>query len=183
MSLVLTPRRVQGFLRWAVATFWWTLVTQWFFGPPLIDRGFKLTGGQCELIRTEEGRQGMSDTREVFTNTACKVAGGAWVGGYDISGHVFLLVLASAFLWMELLPVILKRAGFREERTVQTDNGEIISAEREAMSMGEEKDGDEDKGAHGGISPPVVVAALSWWMLLMTAAYFHTWFEKVGLES
>ena len=124
----------------------------------------------------------MSDTRELFTNAACKVAGGTWVGGYDISGHVFLLVLGSAFLWMELLPVILKHAGFREERMVRSEDGHIINAEKEAMSMGEEKDESGDMGAHGGISPPVVVAALSWWMLLMTAAYFHTWFEKVRLE-
>jgi hypothetical protein len=29
-----------------------------------------------------------------------------------------------------------------------------------------------------GIRGAVVVLGLSWWMLLMTAAYFHTWFEK-----
>jgi ATP adenylyltransferase len=25
-----------------------------------------------------------------------------------------------------------------------------------------------------------VVVVLSWWMILMTAIYFHTWFEKVS---
>lgn len=29
-----------------------------------------------------------------------------------------------------------------------------------------------------GVKVAVGVAGMSWWMLLMTAAYFHTWFEK-----
>ena len=29
----------------------------------------------------------------------------------------------------------------------------------------------------------IAVVALSWWMLFMTAAYFHTWFEKVRLKQ
>ncbi|MCJ1230454.1 hypothetical protein MMC12_007128 [Toensbergia leucococca] len=177
-TLVLTPRRVQGFLRWALVTLWWMVVTQWFFGPPLIDRGFRLTGGQCELIRTEEGRKGMGEARELFTGAACKLAGGKWKGGHDISGHVFLLVLGSAFLWMEILPVVMRRAGLREERMVMDASGKIGSAETEAWSRGEEDRGGDGRDDKGGVSAPVVVAGMSWWMLLMTAAYFHTWFEK-----
>ena len=29
-----------------------------------------------------------------------------------------------------------------------------------------------------GVKLALGVAGFSWWMLLMTAAYFHTWFEK-----
>lgn len=29
-----------------------------------------------------------------------------------------------------------------------------------------------------GVKVALGVAGMSWWMLLMTAAYFHTWFEK-----
>src|SRR5205807_7286989 len=29
--------RVKAILRYAVATIWWILVTQWFFGPPIMD--------------------------------------------------------------------------------------------------------------------------------------------------
>ncbi|CAI4218081.1 unnamed protein product [Parascedosporium putredinis] len=32
-------RRAQAFARYGVTTLWWILVTQWFFGPALIDRG------------------------------------------------------------------------------------------------------------------------------------------------
>ena len=173
----MTPRRVQGFLRYGLVTLWWALVTQWFFGPPLIDRGFRLTGGQCELLQTEEGRAGMGETREFLTATACKLGGGRWTGGYDISGHVFLLVLGSAFLWLEILPIVVRHAGLREQRLVRDSDGSVKNAASEAQAGGGYKD--EPKGATEGVSVPIVVAGLSWWMLLMTAAYFHTWVEKV----
>ena len=38
----------------------------------------------------------------IQSGPACKAAGGRWYGGYDISGHVFMLVLSSAFLLYEL---------------------------------------------------------------------------------
>ncbi|KAM0803362.1 inositol phospholipid synthesis and fat-storage-inducing TM-domain-containing protein [Usnea florida] len=90
VGLVLTPRRLRAAVRWALVTGWWGAVTQWFFGPGLVDRGFRVTGGM------EVGGQGEGE--------------GGW-------------------------------------RT--------------------------------GIVVPTVVGGLSWWMLLMTAAYFHTWFEKL----
>lgn len=117
----------------------------------------------------------MSDKRELFTAAACKLAGGQWKGGHDISGHVFLLVLGSAFLWMEILPAV---AG-RETRMIKRKEGDVITADREAEGEKER----EEKEEIQGLSVPLVVAGLSWWMLLMTAAYFHTWFEKVRADS
>ena len=48
----------------------------------------------------------MSAGSFVVTSAACRVAGGKWLGGHDLSGHVFLLAHASAFLWAELEPVV-----------------------------------------------------------------------------
>ncbi|MCJ1387285.1 hypothetical protein MMC18_000126 [Xylographa bjoerkii] len=177
-SVVLTPRRAQAFVRYTIVTMWWVLVTQWFFGPGLVDRSFLLTGGQCELVRTEEGRDSMSDTREFVTGAACKLAGGSWKGGHDISGHVFLLVLGSAFLWFEILPVVMRHAGLREQRLILHEDGNIKSAEAEVPIAKAKEDREEAEAEATGVSVPVIVAGLSWWMLLMTAAYFHTWFEK-----
>ncbi|MCJ1244077.1 hypothetical protein MMC30_001274 [Trapelia coarctata] len=176
-SLVLTRRRLQGLLRYGLLTVWWMLVTQWFFGPGLVDRGFLLTGGKCEQIKTEEGRARMGETEEFFTAAACKAVGGQWKGGHDISGHVFLLVLGSAFLGFEILPVVGRWAGLREMRMVKRGDGGVGSAEGEAVV--ETVRGLEGEGREG-LSVPVGVVGLMWWMLLMTAAYFHTWFEKVG---
>ncbi|KAL8771981.1 MAG: hypothetical protein Q9209_002646 [Squamulea sp. 1 TL-2023] len=152
---VLTPQKLQSILRWAVVTLWWMLVTQWCFGPALIDRGFRLTGGQCELIRSESARQEMGDVREFVTGAACKLAGGKWKGGHDISGHVFILVSGSASLGLEVLGAMVNDA-----RT---------GAERKQERLGK-----------WGWGIVVGVVGMSWWMLLMTAAYFHTWFEKVS---
>ena len=48
---VLTPKRLRGVVRYTLVTVWWILVTQWCFGPALIDRGFRISGGACELGR------------------------------------------------------------------------------------------------------------------------------------
>jgi len=144
-------------------------VTQWFFGPALIDRGFMITGGACELAQKYEGSGGKA---ELFTSQACRAVGGVWWGGHDISGHVFILVLGSAFLGLEILPVLVGKKGLREERVVRRSDGRIGRAEREG--------GEQEERGGEGVGAPVVVAGLSWWMLLMTAAYFHTWFEKVS---
>ena len=154
-AIVLTPRRLQALTRYGLATVWWTIITQWFFGPALIDRAFRWTGGQCKLVWTRDA----DGVRDIMTATACRIMGGQWMGGYDISGHVFLLVLGSAFLMFEAMPVILGRTTSKEELHVAGD-------------------GDDWEG---GISVGILlgVTAMCWWMLLMTAIYFHTWFEKV----
>lgn len=148
-----------------------------------MDRGFLLTGGKCEQVRSAEGRAEMGGAEEFFTGAVCRAVGGQWMGGHDISGHVFLLVLGSAFLWFEILPVVGRWAGLREMRMVRRADGRVGSAEAEVEGevVGEEEREEErEKEGKAGLSVPVGVVGLSWWMLLMTAAYFHTWFEKVG---
>lgn len=156
-GLVLTPQRLRSVVRWAAVTLWWMLVTQWCFGPALIDRGFRLTGGACELIRDDVARAEMGDVKEFVTAATCKIAGGQWKGGHDISGHVFILVLGSAAVGMEVLGALVK------SKTDSEDGGESLGKWGWGVVLG--------------------VVGMSWWMLLMTAAYFHTWFEKVRSVS
>ncbi|KAL0777492.1 hypothetical protein CaCOL14_007010 [Colletotrichum acutatum] len=169
--------RVQGTLRWALITTWWFFVTQWFFGPALIDRGFRWTGGKCEIIE-EKVEMGEGDAKEVFTAVACKASGGRWRGGHDISGHVFLLVLGTGFLLSEVGWVVMRwRGSRREERSVVMTDGATKTATVEAQGLkGEPVPGDA-LGLGGKFAAAII--ALSSWMLLMTAIYFHTWFEKV----
>lgn len=175
--ITLTPKRIQGFVRWAVVTTWWVFVTQWFFGPAIVDRGFTLTGGACELVRAqEEGKVDMTEGQQFVTGMACKAVGGKWKGGHDISGHVFLLVLGSMFLFEEVLFVILREKMTREERIVVMGDGAVKNAEVEASIT---KDVAAETSWDIGVKVVLGVAGLSIWMLLMTAAYFHTWFEKV----
>ena len=175
-GLAAGARRWRAGVRWALVTLWWVLVTQWFFGPALIDRGFRFTGGRCDVVETVV-ESGGGDAADVFTAVACKAVGGRWSGGHDISGHVFLLVLGSAFLLQEVGWVARRwrAGGAREERSVIMPDGAVKSAEVE----GERVSGaaEDALGIGGKFAAAVVV--LSTWMLLMTAIYFHTWFEKL----
>ena len=178
-TFAFTPRRLRGALRWAMVTIWWIFVTQWFFGPPIIDRGFLLTGGQCELLeQAEAGNVDMDTARQLVTSVACKTVGGKWRGGHDISGHVFLLVLGSMFLLQEVIHVALRSPATRDERTIFMHDGAIKSADVETQPSS----GVVIEGPRWTLGAKVVfgVVALSLYMLLMTAAYFHTWFEKVS---
>jgi len=155
---------------------WWIFVTQWFFGPAIIDRGFLLTGGQCELLeQVDAGNVEMDDARQFFTGYACKAVGGKWKGGHDISGHVFLLVLGSMFLFEEVLHVVLRSTESKEERTILMSDGAVKSAEVESEAGSLTQEGKWTLGAKVVLG----IGGLSLYMLLMTAAYFHTWFEKL----
>ena len=169
----LSTRRVRAVLRYAAVTTWWCFLTQWFFGPPLIDRGFRFTGGQCELLRDPAARDDMSDTREFITAATCKAVGGTWKGGHDISGHVFLLILGSSLLWLEFLPALTRMEELRDGRLITLGDGKIasVAVEKELVEP-------EGQATTRGVKFALGVAGLMWWMLLMTAAYFHTWFEK-----
>ncbi|KAI1104207.1 inositol phospholipid synthesis and fat-storage-inducing TM-domain-containing protein [Jackrogersella minutella] len=167
--------RAAAVVRWALVTAWWVLVTQWCFGPPIIDRGFRFTGGRCDVAR-EAVVGGTADAEDLFTAVACRAAGGRWSGGHDISGHVFLLVLGSFFLIQEVGWVVYRAAG-QEERSVVMPDGAVKGAGVEADGGGAAA-GDGKALGVGGRFVGVVVA-LCLWMLLMTAIYFHTWFEKL----
>jgi hypothetical protein len=169
------PRRLtQALMRYATITTIWIFMTQWFFGPAIIDRSFRWTGGQCALIQSDsleaqQEKAEMGNAELAFSHAACKAIGGAWTGGHDISGHVFLLILCSVMLWQEFLPLIFKS----EERVVVGEQGRVVRMEVKA----EEKV--EGQGLGVGVQFALGVVALSLWMLLMTAVYFHTWFEKL----
>ncbi|TQS31944.1 hypothetical protein Golomagni_07761 [Golovinomyces magnicellulatus] len=169
-------QRARALLRWGANTLWWFLVTQWFFGAPIIDRGFRWTGGKCELAQMEV-EQGVATTKDLFTAAACKSSGGKWYGGHDISGHVFLLTLGSAMIMSELGWVMARwSAKVPEERTVITVHGETKSVSDVAetpIGLGRNMDVWRTSGKFGA-----VVVGLNFWMMLMTAMYFHTWFEK-----
>ncbi|KAF2745282.1 hypothetical protein M011DRAFT_469658 [Sporormia fimetaria CBS 119925] len=169
-----SKRRIHAALRYLTITTFWYFMTQWFFGAPLIDRGFRYTGGQCELIRDPAAREEMSNTREYVTAATCKAVGGQWKGGVDISGHVFLLILGSALLWFELLPALTRAEGLRDGRKIRLADGKVTSVAVEKVRDAAES----EKPMTTGVKFTLSVVALMWWMLLMTAAYFHTWFEK-----
>ncbi|KAI5287889.1 hypothetical protein KEM54_005640 [Ascosphaera aggregata] len=96
-----TRRCWQACLRYMLVTLSWVITTQWAFGPPLVDRGFTATGGKCSGSFGTADNVDDPQTAKIFSQAECKLSGGKWKGGRDISGHVFMLALMSAFLFME----------------------------------------------------------------------------------
>lgn len=161
--------------RYAVATLWWVLFTQWFFGSPIMDKVFMSTGGVCVVesnpspISTalsgptvssiasgaEKLARKALDATEVLPKTSakCRKLGGSWSGGHDPSGHVFLLVHSSLVLWMEIIPELLVQRRARQKLNWASK---------------------------------VPVGLLTLWavMLFFTSVYFHSLSEKMsGLFS
>jgi hypothetical protein len=80
------PQKIGPVARYGVATIWWYLVTQWCFGPPIMDKVFRGTGGICQLAKNEE-------FPNIFTSAVCRSSGGAWSGGHDLVRPILLLRL------------------------------------------------------------------------------------------
>lgn len=205
-------RRWQVLLRWGAATGVWWVVTQGTAGGSLIDRLYRLTGGLCEAAAHEDDSKRNTGLHlaKIATYKACRAAGGSWRGGYDLSGHVFLLVLASGVLAFEVLPVVLPWVvGLTDGRVVSYADNEIrrlgeteqapdksalVHADATTFFSGgldqkREGPGHQRDAPHPhhatklksyGTALAIGVVLLSWWMLLMTAAFFHTWIEKTG---
>ncbi|KAI9803708.1 MAG: hypothetical protein M1833_000620 [Piccolia ochrophora] len=163
-------------IRYLLVTAYWISITQWFFGPPLIDRWFTFSGGVCEADGT------------LKASAACKAIGGRWKGGHDLSGHVFLLVLSSAFLAFEaILPEISHRQ--RQDPNFLSSVSSISTPSDSPARTGPAAAAGQRTSARKpspkpraplGIGFKIVagVTFLDWVMLLMTATYFHTWLEK-----
>lgn len=162
--------------RYAVATVWWILFTQWCFGLPIMDKVFVATGGKCARIPADRVIAGADPA--IFSQLAsgayesakissynCRRLRGTWEGGHDPLGHVFLLVHASLYLFHEIKPFWMGWTEFA--RAVQT------SVRQDGL---------------GRLTrslphvPVILLMALWWFMLLVTNMYFHSLGEKlVGL--
>lgn len=136
-----------------------------------MPRSGKSAGGLTEGI----------ELSDITTNLSCKAVGGTWLGGHDISGHFFMLVLSSAFLFLEF---------FLSESQAQAAHPHISPSAATQIARGTSE---EEKRAVGGWESEGVVKARLWtqyfvwavivldgWMLLMTAIWFHTLFEKAS---
>ncbi|KAL8359300.1 hypothetical protein RB601_007937 [Gaeumannomyces tritici] len=143
----------------------------------------RYTGGKCEEAeqKVRDADNYAASPVDIFSAAACRTAGGRWRGGHDISGHVFLLVLGSFFLLQEAGWVAVRAwegasggGGRRDSRAVVMPDGAVKGVDVEADGRRE----DPSELGFGGRFVAGVVG-LSMWMLLMTAIYFHTWFEKL----
>lgn len=174
-------------VKYVISTLWWVLFTQWCFGLPIMDRIFLYTGGKC--ITAEEKRLAKylpffikNAEENIFESTlvgsgVCRRLKGQWIGGHDPSGHAFLLIHSSLYLFFEIVP-------FWYGWKVTLDNFKKITSEVKDANIST-----IDKLNKIGVftlsNPWIIVTGLIslwWFMLLMTNIYFHSILEKfVGL--
>ncbi|OAD76504.1 hypothetical protein PHYBLDRAFT_100611, partial [Phycomyces blakesleeanus NRRL 1555(-)] len=161
LALVLSKRKfdsqrfAQGILRYVVATTYWYLMTQSFFGPSIIDRVFVATGGHCSSKIYKNGSDTIVAYDNIFQQSSCRRLGGNWTGGHDVSGHCVMLIHASLFLWEELSWVFWSVPTFQRIRS------------------------------QGGLEWFSILSVFSllglwWWMVLMTSVYFHGHLELLS---
>lgn len=98
--------RIYTLLRYTCATLYWFILCRWAFGPGIFNR-IQLHYGKCEVLN--ENSEG--DEFSLISTTSLKCSRehrGRWIG-FDVSGHVFLLVHCSLFLLEEVWPIFRKQ--------------------------------------------------------------------------
>ena len=104
-----------------------------------------------------------------------------WVGGHDVSGHVYLLMLSSFILFITLKPCI--------QNLLQGPNQNTNKEDRSSQNIS--KVNENEKTVKAGkvneiniLNKLVILLTTTlliiWlWMLLITCIYFHTPYEKL----
>lgn len=168
-------------IRYMVSTLWWVFFTQWCFGLPIMDKIFVWSGGYCVVdSKTSKIDKFISlfDINQeknllqsnVISSYSCRKLKGSWEGGHDPSGHVFLLVHSSLFLFFEIKQYWKSWSYIYE------------NCKRNVQEFKSSRDWNQIINIFL-LNPQVIVILLMslwWFMLLMTNAYFHSLFEKLA---
>ncbi|ORZ39160.1 Fat storage-inducing transmembrane protein [Catenaria anguillulae PL171] len=103
-------RKLWAIVRYSMATGFWLALTQWFFGPSLLDRFNRQTGGSCTpssalLHSLDPALRDHFSTNAMQAETLrdCRAYNGVWTHGHDVSGHCLLLIHSILFLNLEFL--------------------------------------------------------------------------------
>ncbi|TPX57003.1 hypothetical protein PhCBS80983_g04140 [Powellomyces hirtus] len=155
------PRRLQAAYRWGFATLYWIVFAQWAFGHSIFDRVLMLSG-TCSI-------DGHGHPK------VCKLNGGEWLG-FDVSGHCFLLIHMSLFIYEELQLLVYPpppAPALRSSRTTSSDNNASTSTSTAEVLP--------HPTLTAILSTLLIFLLLLWYsMLIATSLYFHSWQEKIA---
>ncbi|EER30745.1 conserved hypothetical protein [Candida tropicalis MYA-3404] len=169
----------KGILNYLLSTLWWILFTQWCFGLPIMDKIFIWTGGKCkiegiEIKNINHLHNSFIQTLENIwestgiTSYTCRKFKGNWIGGHDPSGHVFLMIHSSLYLYLETIDYF---PGFSNIKNNLKRLVRVNSFKEKLIILWN--------------TPSIFISLLIglwWFMLLITNMYFHSILEKlVGL--
>lgn len=162
--------------RYLLATLYWYYLTQstWFgLKYPSISRAILMrTGATCV-----PSALGSNDAMGQFSSQA----GGAgvctgqrgeyWKGGHDVSGHTFMLVHSTLFLYQLIAPSLPYVFPNWYRPTPHSNDAEVTYEVKQPEAPGLMK-----VTVYGTIA----LMAIWWWMLLMTSLFFHSPAEKLS---
>ncbi|GAA6061358.1 hypothetical protein JCM10212_005812 [Sporobolomyces blumeae] len=157
--------------RYLLSSLFWFYLTQktWFgttTGPSISHRILTSSGAICVPSSLSSANVGAALPGQAFasSSSACTGAQGEyWRGGHDVSGHSFMMVHCSMFLFElvhPLLPSLFPR--YFTSTSLRTQPRKLPVAVKVA--------------AYAALA----TMALSWWMLLMTSLFFHSPPEKLS---
>ncbi|KAI8922981.1 inositol phospholipid synthesis and fat-storage-inducing TM-domain-containing protein [Entophlyctis helioformis] len=156
------------FARWAAATLYWLLLTQWAFGNPLLDRIF-LSTGDCRLAASGSAVAARS-IRD------CKRQGGR-LTGFDVSGHCFLLIHATLIIVEELRPFFASYAASLHSPS----HPHHSHSPHQQSHLQPAPPGVKRTATLAILAALLSALALLWYtMLLATSLYFHSLPEKLS---
>ncbi|CAX42244.1 inositol phospholipid biosynthesis protein, putative [Candida dubliniensis CD36] len=182
-------------INYIVVTIWWIFFTQWCFGLPIMDKIFVLTGGKCSIDINNTANSFTTTSTTVFTpnhhihpsfvqkleniwestgitSYNCRrIKGSQWIGGHDPSGHVFLMIHSSLYLFNEMINY------WPNWSYIKHNISQLLTSTRPLTI--------NDRLLLLWNTPQLIIIGLIglwWFMLLMTNIYFHSSLEKlVGL--
>lgn len=164
--------------RYLLATLYWYYLTQstWFgVSYPSISRQILLhTGALCvpSALGSSDAFVGLQG--DGATGAACTGATGEyWRGGHDVSGHTFMMVHSSLFLYQLIAPSLplVFPSWFRPTPHPNSP---------ESAPTYEVKDVEAPGLIKITVWGTIALMVIWWWMLLMTSLFFHSPAEKLS---
>ncbi|GME68753.1 unnamed protein product [[Candida] boidinii] len=190
----------ESLIRFSIVTLCWFFYTQWFFGLPIMDKIFHVTGGYCYVIPEKnikpahinkfklmdfiidelEGFKKGSEDNYYFTNgissRACRSMKGRMYGGHDPSGHIFILSLSTCFLLFELGYFVTPKQFNRNLQEFKS-NFSISLRNKEYKKL-------LLLFFYYPVTLVISLTYLWYYMFLVTSIYFHSFWEQMfGLIS
>ncbi|KAK4047146.1 hypothetical protein OIV83_005598 [Microbotryomycetes sp. JL201] len=180
--------------RYLLATLYWYYLTQrsWFgMSYPSVSRYILMkTGATCVpsalSSSPNENANPMNQIDDIVSafssessghsefGKACVGARGEfWRGGHDVSGHTFMMVHTTLFLYQLIAPTLplvfpslYKKSFSDKSKTTKTTYSPVEQPAPLAVKL--------------TTYFALAIMALSWWMLLMTSLFFHSPSEKMS---
>lgn len=161
--------------RYILAALYWYYLTQrsWFgVSFPSISKTILMkTGATCVPSAISSDASGRPSFEGTPTGVCIGAAGEYWRGGHDVSGHTFMLVHSTLFLYQLIapsLPLVFPKAFVRRGVT----GGSTSTYEPQAVEA--------PMPIKITVYATLGLMGIWWWMLLMTSLFFHSPAEKLS---